>query len=185
MLKIGVEVDKSEIRRAMRQRNRTLGHEVREAASERIFRQVEQCEEFRRAEVVALYCALPDEPATERVIARWLQLGKRVVVPRVEGDAMRFFSYDPTTQIVGSFGIEEPGDGAVLCSPSEIELMVVPGVAFTATGDRMGRGRGYYDKYLSQSDFRAYTIGVGYAHQLVDSLPVEEHDRRLDKVVVG
>lgn len=169
----------------MRQRNRTLGHEVREAASERIFRQVEQCEEFRCAEVVALYCALPDEPATERVIARWLQLGKRVVVPRVEGDAMRFFRYDPTTQIVGSFGIEEPGDGAVLCGPAEIDLMVVPGVAFTAQGDRMGRGRGYYDKYLSQSDFRAYTIGVGYAHQLVDSLPVEEHDRRLDKVVVG
>lgn len=169
----------------MRQRNRTLDHGVREAASERIFRQVEQCEEFRCAEVVALYCALPDEPPTERVVARWLKLGKRVVVPRVEGDTMRFFCYDLSTQVVGSFGIEEPGDGAVLCAPSEIELMVVPGVAFTATGDRMGRGRGYYDKYLSQSDFRGYTIGVGYAHQLVDSLPVEEHDRRLDKVVVG
>ena len=169
----------------MRQRNRTLDHGVREAASEHIFRQVEQCEEFRCAEVVALYCALPDEPPTERVIARWLKLGKRVVVPRVEGDTMRFFCYDPSTQVVGSFGIEEPGDGALLCSPSEIELMVVPGVAFTATGDRMGRGRGYYDKYLSQSDFRGYTIGVGYAHQLVDFLPVEEHDRRLDKVVVG
>jgi 5-formyltetrahydrofolate cyclo-ligase len=185
VLKIGVEVDKSEIRRTMRQRNRTLDHGVREAASECIFRQVEQCEEFRCAEVVALYCALPDEPPTERVIARWLKLGKRVVVPRVEGDEMRFFCYDPSTQVVGSFGIEEPGDGALLCSPLEIELMVVPGVAFTATGDRMGRGRGYYDKYLSQSDFRGYTIGVGYAHQLVDFLPVEEHDRRLDKVVVG
>ena len=169
----------------MRQRNRTLDHGVREAASERIFRQVEQCEEFRCAEDVALYCALPDEPPTEPVIARWLELGKRVVVPRVEGDEMRFFRYDPATQVVGAFGIEEPGDGALLCSPSEIELMVVPGVAFTATGDRMGRGRGYYDKYLSQSDFRAYTIGVGYAHQLVDTLPVAEHDRRLDKVVVG
>ena len=169
----------------MRQRNRTLDHGVREAASECIFRQVEQCEEFRCAEVVALYCALPDEPPTERVIARWLKLGKKVVVPRVEGDEMRFFCYDPSTQVVGSFGIEEPVDGALLCAPSEIELMVVPGVAFTATGDRMGRGRGYYDKYLSQSDFQAYTIGVGYAHQLVDTLPVEEHDRRLDKVVVG
>jgi 5-formyltetrahydrofolate cyclo-ligase len=185
VLKIGVEVDKSEIRRTMRQRNRTLDHGVREAASECIFRQVEQCEEFRCAEVVALYCALPDEPPTEPVIARWLKLGKRVVVPRVAGDELRFFCYDPSTQVVGSFGIEEPGDGALLCSPSEIELMVVPGVAFTATGDRMGRGRGYYDKYLSQSDFRGYTIGVGYAHQLVDFLPVEEHDRRLDKVVVG
>ncbi len=169
----------------MRQRNRMLEHGAREAASVQIFWQVEQCEEFRSAEVVALYCALPDEPPTERVIVRWLQEGKRVVVPRVEGEKMRFFRYDPSTQIVGTFGIEEPGDGAVLSAPAEIDLMVVPGVAFTARGDRMGRGRGYYDKYLSQSDFRAYTIGVCYAHQLVDSLPVEAHDRRVDKVVVG
>ena len=173
------------IRQQMRQRNRALTFEARLEASERIFRQVERLDRFATAQVVGLYCALPDEPPTAAVIDRWLALGKRVVVPRVEGDWMRFFDYNPATQVAGSFGIEEPGAEAVLCRPEEIELMVVPGVAFTAGGDRMGRGRGYYDKYLAQNEFKAPTVGVCYYHQLVDALPVEPHDIRLDEVIAG
>lgn len=169
----------------MRQRNKSLSEAERKEASERIFRQVEEGEPFRRALVVAAYCALRDEPATAEVLRRWSAMGKRVAVPRVEGDVMRFFWFDPATQALGSFGIEEPTAKAVLCDPREIELMIVPGVAFTATGDRMGRGRGYYDKYLSQSDFRGFAIGVGYGHQLLETLPVEAHDVRLDAVIVG
>ena len=169
----------------MRQRNRTLTNEARLCASRIIFRQVENLERFAAVEVVGLYCALPDEPPTAEVIDRWRGLGKRVVVPRVEGDRMRFFDYNPATQVVGSFGIEEPGAEAVLCRPEEIELMVVPGVAFTAAGDRMGRGRGYYDKYLAQREFNAPTVGVCYRHQLVDALPTEPHDIRLDRVIAG
>ena len=169
----------------MRQRNRALAAEEREAASARIFRQVEKHERFLGAEVVAAFCALPDEPATEAVLRRWAEQGKRLAVPRVEGDRMRFFYYEPSKLVRGAFGIEEPSDEAALCPPTEIELMIVPGVAFTAAGDRMGRGKGYYDKYLCQSDFCGYTIGVGYAHQLLDQLPVEPHDRRLDEVIVG
>lgn len=169
----------------MRQRNRALTSEERVGASARIFRQVERSEHFSHAEVVAAFCALPDEPATEAVLRRWVEQGKRVAVPRVEGDRMRFFYYEPSKLVRGAFGIEEPSDEAALCPPAEIELMIVPGVAFTAAGDRMGRGKGYYDKYLSQSDFRGYTIGVGYVHQLLDQLPVEPHDRQLDEVIVG
>lgn len=168
----------------MRRLNRALSTAQREAFSRAIFRAVENHPRFRQAEVVAAFCALTDEPATEAVLRRWVEHGKRVAVPRVEGDTMRFFYYDPAKLQRGSFGIEEPSDEAELCPPAEIELMIVPGVAFTASGDRMGRGRGYYDKYLSQSDFRGYTIGVGYAHQLLPSLPTEEHDVRLDEVIV-
>ena len=169
----------------MRQRNRALAAEEREAASARIFRQVEKHERFLGAEVVAAFCALRDEPTTEAVLKRWAQQGKRVAVPRVEGERMRFFYYEPSKLVRGAFGIEEPGEEAELCPPCAMDLMVVPGVAFTAEGDRLGRGKGYYDKYLSQSDFRAYTIGVGYAHQLMETLPAEEHDRPLDVVIVG
>lgn len=168
----------------MRRLNRTMSPTERKVASQVIFSAVVDHPRFRQATVVAAFCALPDEPVTEVVLRRWVELGKRVAVPRVEGDKMRFFYYDPTKLQRGSFGIEEPSDEAELCPPAEIELMIVPGVAFTASGDRMGRGRGYYDKYLSQSDFRGYTIGVGYAHQLLPSLPTEEHDVRLDEVIV-
>lgn len=168
----------------MRRLNRALSTAQREAFSRVIFQAVEGHPRFRQAEVVAAFCALTDEPATEAVLRRWVEQGKRVAVPRVEGDTMRFFYYDPAKLQRGSFGIEEPSDEAELCPPAMIDLMIVPGVAFTASGDRMGRGRGYYDKYLSQSDFRGYTIGVGYAHQLLPLLPTEEHDVRLDEVIV-
>ena len=88
-------------------------------------------------------------------------------------------------QAAGAFGIDEPTTEAVRCAPAEIDLMVVPGVAFTPCGGRLGRGRGYYDRYLAQADFRARTIGVGYRHQLMDALPMESHDAVLNQVIVG
>ena len=98
---------------------------------------------------------------------------------------MRFFRYDPAAMRPGAFGIAEPGPAAEECLPQEIDLVVVPGVAFTADGARMGRGRGYYDRYLSQPALRATKVGVCYAHQLCDGLPTEPHDVAMDAVVAG
>ena len=67
--------------------------------------------------------------------------------------------------------------------PSEIDLVIVPGTAFTAAGARCGRGRGYYDKYLSRPDVHAVKVGVCFAHQLVGELPAEPHDVAMDCVV--
>lgn len=173
---------KKELRAAMKKRNLSLGPEERAAASERIFRRIGDLASFREARCVALFCSLPDEPATEKVLAGW-GAGKRVVVPRVEGDTMRFFEYEPTTLCAGAFGIAEPDGAAVACNPAEIDMVVVPGMAFTRDGARMGRGRGYYDKYLSQPGFRAVKVGVCYAHQLVGKLPVEAHDVFMDYVI--
>ena len=171
------------LRRMMRMRNRAVSAEEREEASARIFSQVESLPAFGRARCVAAFCALDDEPATQEVLDRWLKSGRRVVVPRVEGDEMQFYDYAPEAVARGAFGIAEPSSEAQLCPPSEMDLMVVPGVAFTREGLRLGRGKGYYDKYLAQSGFRACTVGVGYAHQLTENLPTEPHDRRLDEVI--
>ena len=174
--------DKQAIRAEMKQKNRALTAEQRSAAADSIFQQVAALPEFQAAKCVAVFCALPDEPPTAEVLQRWSQ-SKHIVVPRVEGDCMRFFDYDPATQQSGAFGIEEPAETATLCSPAEIDLIVVPGVAFTIDGKRLGRGRGYYDKYLSQSEFHATRIGVCYKHQLVDELPTEPYDISMGAVV--
>jgi 5-formyltetrahydrofolate cyclo-ligase len=97
---------------------------------------------------------------------------------------MEFYDYAADALAEGSFGISEPQCGEP-CRAEEIDLMIVPGVAFTASGDRLGRGKGYYDKYLSRKGFRAYCVGVCYAHQKVEQLPVEPHDRQMDEIVVG
>ncbi len=168
----------------MRRRNRGLTAEERTGASERIFSEVERLPAFARAWVVGLYCALGDEPDTGAALRRWLDAGKRVVVPCVEGDEMDFYDYDPAALRPGAFGIDEP-PRLTPCDPARIDLLVVPGVAFTAAGARLGRGRGYYDRYLARSGFRAAVVGVCYGHQLVADLPSEPHDRTVDCVVTG
>ena len=167
----------------MRQLNRALDSRQRLRASAAIFSAVERLPEFRAARTVAVIAALPDEPATDEVLARWAST-RRVVLPRVEGDAMRFYACRPDALVFGAFGILEP-QGERPCPAGEIDLVVCPGVAFTADGRRLGRGRGYYDRYLGDPAFRGFRVGVCYAHQLVDDLPVEPHDVRMDRVITG
>lgn len=173
---------KTEIRKQMKGLNTALSSEQREELSARIFNEAERLPAFARAKVVALFASLKDEPLTAPALERWSR-SKRIVLPRVEGDIMRFYDYDPASMNdSGSFGISEP-EATALCRPEEIDFIIVPGVAFTAAGMRLGRGKGFYDKYLSQPGFRGVKAGVCYAHQLVGELPVEPHDVFMDYVV--
>lgn len=173
---------KKALREAMRRLNRAMPAGARAEASERIFRRVEALPGFAAAHCVALYCALGDEPDTQAALERWCR-SKRLVVPRVESDGMQFYAYDPSAMVRGAFGITEPGPAAKRCPPEEIDLAVVPGVAFTEAGARMGRGGGYYDRYFAQTGVRAFRVGVCYAHQLVAQLPVEPYDLFMDNVI--
>ncbi len=135
----------------------------------------------REAGCVALFSPLPDEVQVGDVV-EVLSRERRVVLPRVEGDVMRFYPFSPAVMRKGSYGILEPLEGEPV-APEAIDVMVVPGVAFTSCGCRMGRGKGFYDKYMSQPAFTAYKIGVCYAEQLLDALPCDEHDVKVDEVV--
>lgn len=176
---------KKELRAAMRRKNLGITPSERAAASGRIFARAELSEAFGRARTVGVFCSLADEPDTSEALARWSAAGRRLAVPRVEGDVMRFYEYDPRTMRPGAFGIAEPGPEARLCEPRELDLVIVPGTAFTAAGGRMGRGRGYYDKYLALPGVHAVKIGVCYAHQLVGELPAEPHDVAMDQVITS
>lgn len=167
----------------MRRLNRAMDPQRRLAASAAIFAAVERLPEFCAARTVAMFAALPDEPATGEALARWAA-ARRVVLPRVEGETMNFYAFRPGALALGAFGIAEPQEGRP-CKAGEIDLAVCPGVAFTAGGRRLGRGRGYYDRYLGQPAFRGFRVGVCYAHQLVEDLPAEPHDVRMDVVISG
>lgn len=135
----------------------------------------------KRASVIALFAPLPDEPDIFPLIEE-LHKMCTVVLPRICGDEMDFYTYSPTAMRSGSYGISEPqGDTPV--AANEIDVIIVPGVAFTRQGYRLGRGKGYYDRYMSQKGFRAYKIGVCYLQQIVETLPVETHDIRMDEML--
>lgn len=138
---------------------------------------------IEHARTIALFASLPDEIDTSALIKKLSQKA-RLVLPRISGDNMDFYPYAPEAMKQGYMGIAEPC-GSVPVAPAEIDAMILPGVAFTAEGGRLGRGKGYYDKYLSRSGFRACTIGVCYSVQLLPTLPVEPHDKRLDEVIAA
>ena len=171
---------KREIRMAVRAEIAKLSNEEKRALSLQIFSKIAELKEVEQASAIALFMALPDEPQTAAFIEQ-LSRYKRVVAPRIEGEEMEFYDIAEGVE-VGAFGIMEP-IAATPIEPSEIDVMVVPGVAFTRYGARLGRGKGFYDKYLSRNGFRAYTIGVCYPCQLVEELPAESHDKTIKLVV--
>lgn len=177
-------MEKSDIRREVRQRIKALSPEERMAEARSIFDRVEALDSFGKAQCVAAFVAMPDEVPTKEILERWLKLGKRIVVPRVEGDIMRFYDYSPDRIVVGAYGIEEPV-GYDEVAPTEIDLIIVPARAFTLAGARLGRGGGFYDKYMSLEGFSAYKVGVAFGCQIFDELPTDKHDIRVDTVVAG
>lgn len=175
---------KKEIRRAMRSKNRSLEEDLRQRMSERIFLNIEALPQFREASCVAFFASLEDEPDTQPWLHRWAE-SKRLVLPKVEDEQMEFYDYSPSQMQTGAFGIEEPKSSQRRCAEEEIDLMIVPGVAFTLRGNRLGRGKGFYDRYLSRAGVRAYKIGVCYPHQILPEgeLPTFEHDVKMDFIV--
>lgn len=174
-------MDKREIRKSVRFTVAAIPQYIRMQKSGRLALAIMLHPVVRAARVVALFSPLPDEPQISEIIE--LMARERVVLlPRVEGDVMRFYPFSPKAMSRGAYGIMEPKDGKPF-PPGEIDVMVVPGVAFTTDGKRMGRGKGFYDKYMSQDGFRAHKIGVCYAEQILQSLPCEPHDISMDEVI--
>lgn len=176
--------EKKEIRGEVRRRIKLLDKTQMTTASNSIFDQIERMEIFRSSRCVALFVSMHDEVPTDLALERWPQLEKRIVVPRVEGDVMRFYDYSSEQMTEGAFGILEPmGDHEV--TADQIDLIIVPARAFTHRGERLGRGGGFYDKYMSLKEFRAAKVGIAFECQIFDELPCDDHDIRVDEVVTA
>lgn len=134
---------------------------------------------FRAAKTVLLYHALPDEVPTVPLIEAVAEQ-KCVLLPTVVGDDIVLHIYDKAmgTQ-TGAYGIEEAVGTLFPASRyGEINLALIPGMAFTRQGVRLGRGKGYYDRLLSHAAFSdLYTIGVTYDYRIFDAIPIEPHDK--------
>lgn len=147
--------------------------------SEKILAQLEQHPDFVKAERVMLYSALPDEVQTQAFLEKW-HLKKQIILPTVVGDDIIPVAYEKDTDFaVGNFNILEPQNEPY---KGDFDLIVVPGVAFDHNGNRLGRGRGYYDRFLCQH-LSVKRIGICFDFQLVDEIPTEPFDIRMDEVI--
>ena len=136
---------------------------------------------FQQAKTVMAYMAIPSEPDLGPVIGEIFARGKTLILPRCEPEcrlsARRVTSLEGL--MPGAFGILEPGPELPEADPVEIDLVLVPGLAFDRTGRRLGQGKGYYDRFLSSCPGR--TMGV--CRRTVEEIPTEDHDIRMDAVV--
>ena len=139
---------------------------------------------FRAAHTVLLYSSLPDEVDTHTFIRRW-EGRKRILLPVVVSDSkleLRVYTGSSNMRR-GAFNIDEPA-GAAFTDYGSIDLAVIPGVAFDRHGNRLGRGRGYYDRLLARlGRVGVPTIGVCFDFQKLDAIPAETHDIAVGEVL--
>lgn len=149
------------------------------ANSRILLNQIEQHPHFIAARTILLYHSLSDEVQTHDFIEKWYTQ-KKILLPVVQGDELELRHYTGRACLsAGSFQIEEP-QGEPYTDFQEIELSIIPGMSFDKQGNRLGRGKGYYDKLLPK--LTSYNIGICFDFQARENIPTEPFDRRMDEV---
>ncbi|MBP5540967.1 MAG: 5-formyltetrahydrofolate cyclo-ligase [Bacteroidales bacterium] len=173
---------KQELRKEIRAAKKAVPFLEKCRRSEGIMQQVERLEAFQHAHTVLLYWSMEDEVQTHDFVNRWYQT-KCLLLPCVDGDDLRLRQYTgPECLKAGEqFGIGEP-TGPEYTDLERVEIIIVPGVAFDRSGNRMGRGRGFYDRLLKSTP-NAYKVGVAFDFQMVENVPVEPFDVPMNKVI--
>lgn len=172
-------MEKIEIRKRIKDLKSMMLENEKFKAAEEVFARFEQTAAFLMANHILIYHSLPDELSTRGFLSKW-NGKKHFYLPRVNGVNLDILPYDESRIELGAFHIEEPtGNNTV--NPDEIELVVVPGVAYDRAGNRLGRGKGFYDRLLQST--KATKVGVCYEFQLVDEIPTEPHDVKMDMII--
>lgn len=140
--------------------------------------------DLQRGKTIVAYYSLPDEVDTRMLIHTLVQQGKTVLLPTVVGDDIVLRHYEGSHSLrIGQYGISEP-QGKVFCDYDNIDVVIVPGIAFDSDGHRLGRGKGYYDRFLPTVK-SAVKIGICFPFQFLENIPFEQHDAAMTKVVHG
>ena len=163
-------------------RIRTLTAAEKSAHSRRMYELLRDSELFQSAKNLFFFSAVESEPKTLPLFVLALSLGKRVASPKITPpDRMDAFVVTSLSDFVpGILDILTPkGDKGVIL-PEDVDLILVPGLFYTLDGKRLGRGGGYYDRYLLKTREDAIKIGICFSCQIVDDLPMEPHDLKVD-----
>lgn len=168
---------KQDIREKIKLLKSQLSLEAKANEAKAVFETVEALRAYKNAENILLYASLPDELPTESVLHKWA-LTKKLYLPRVVGNDIEVVKLDGALTS-GAYGIQEPTGKAV--DPNCLDLIVVPAVALDSHCNRLGRGKGFYDRLLKGC--KAFTIGVALDEQFIAQVPTDEYDVPLCGVV--
>ena len=175
-------MDKSALRRTIREKKRAMTDQQIESASAELAERLFAHPAYQQAKALYGYLSYNQEVRTAAILERAQRDGKRVAVPKVYGDEMKFLWLEDLAAVApGAYGIPEPvADGPVAGDPAALVLM--PGLAFDREGHRMGYGGGFYDKYLAAHPGHP-TLALCYGFQMLPHLETEAHDLPVDYVI--
>ena len=172
---------KAELRKQVLQEMKTLSQEQKQAMDRALTERFLKHPFYQEAKTIATYLSFPHEFQTQELIEQALKDGKKVLIPKTYPKGrMEFVVYDPQQLVKTSFGLLEPQGDLEVVEPSQIDLIHVPGLAFTTEGYRIGYGGGYYDRYLEH--FAGHTMSTIYPCQ-VQEFNFENHDIPVQEVL--
>jgi 5-formyltetrahydrofolate cyclo-ligase len=181
-----MEQIKSNIRKELRAVLAAMSEQERHEKSLAACHWLLQSPEFASARVIMLYLSMPTEVDTSPLALRAWQEGRTVVAPKVSWDQRRMLPVEITSLhgdgLTTSGGVREPV-GTMPVPVNLIDLVIVPGLGFSPDGHRLGRGMGFYDRFLAQSSFLGLSCGLAFEQQLRDDLPTLDHDVPLSMLV--
>ena len=175
-------MDKKELRKWIREQKRAMTPQMVEQASAELAQKLFATDFYQNAKTIYGYLPYNQEVRTVPILARAMQDGKQVAVPKVYGESMRFIYLEDLTQVAPSdMGIPEPiWDEPIAEDPTALVLM--PGLAFDKKGNRMGYGGGFYDKFLAAEPAHP-TVALCYGFQMVKAIPTDDYDIPVDLVL--
>ncbi len=180
---------KSKIRKTVLEKRAGLTEEERLEASVRMAERLLSHEWFREAEYILLFVGYRSEISTCKLIQNCLDIGKRVFLPKVQGAEIEFYEIHSLKDISEGYkGIPEPKDDRPCFrfreEVAQKTLMIMPGVAFDHQRNRIGYGKGFYDKYLARyPGLQPRTIAVGFRCQIVEHISADEKDIKPSQVI--
>lgn len=168
--------EKAALRRQIKEQMADLPEVVRKAQDKALFKAFLGLDAVKQARTVMVYWGVEPEPATTDLIGALFAYGKRVVLPRcLSAGQMEARAYRGGRLIRSRYGIPEPGEDQSLVEKQEIDVVLVPALCYDRKGFRLGRGGGYYDRWLA--DYTGVSVGMCYKELMQKELPREEHDR--------
>jgi 5-formyltetrahydrofolate cyclo-ligase len=168
--------EKELVRKEINRLKRSLPDGMAADLSQKICGRLIQTDTFQKANCIALYHSVKGEVETVSLIEEWYQK-KKIVLPVVSGKDLRFYLYAGKERMTtGVFGIQEPVPSEVITT-EKIDIFIVPGIAFDHNCNRIGRGKGYYDRFLSGTE--KPVIGLCFGFQFIEYIPTEVHDKKM------
>lgn len=153
----------------------------KEKYANEIFKQIINLQEYKECRLVLTYVSLNDEVDTIKLIEYSLKNGKKVAVPKCEANNINFYYIRTLDELKkGGFGLLEPENKNVV-TDFENSICIVPGVCFDKEGNRVGYGKGYYDRFLE--NYKELKIGITYKKCICEKIDTNKYDIRMDKII--